>query len=100
MNVSAGIVGLPDFHRGVPNRLSAQAQNASAEIRNLPDGWCDVVVDDEKVIVGVEWQRRRIVRTFCLLRRCSQHFGEKTWCIQKSGCETNHAKLLQKTASI
>src|SRR5437588_10218207 len=100
MNVSAGIVGLPDFHRSVPNRLSAHAKNASAEIRNLADGRCDVVVDDEKIIVGVEWKCRRIVRTFCLFGCCSQRFSEKIWCIQKSGCEPNHANLLQKTSSI
>src|SRR5262245_29097889 len=54
MNVSAGVVRLPDFHCGIPHRLAALAENTSAEVSNLTHGGGDAVIDDKQVIVGVE----------------------------------------------
>src|SRR5262245_3681412 len=77
VKISAILVTLPDFDRGIANRLTTPIENLSTHPGNLADGGSNTVIDDQEVVVRVEWKLIGIERALCLARRPHQFFSEE-----------------------
>ena len=64
MHVRRGAVHLPDFDEGVSHGLPGHREHAAGQVRHLPDGRRDRVVDDQQVVVGVQRHLVGIERAF------------------------------------
>src|SRR4051794_9688055 len=76
MQVHTAAVHLPDLDHGITERAATCRENATAQVCDLADGWCDRVVDDQQVIVGIEWQLIGVKGPFGKPRRSCQLLGE------------------------
>src|SRR5215472_8217338 len=78
LEVGAVPVALPDLDDGVAERVPLGVEEPAAEVRDLADGGGDRVVDDQKVVVGVQRELPGEVGTLVRGRGSSQLLGEGT----------------------
>ena len=76
VEVSALVIGLPDFDQGIAHRIAMFVEDATGQPSDLADGRRDAVVHDDEVVVRIERQLVGIERTLRLLRRACQRLGE------------------------
>lgn len=48
-------IALPDLNGDAFGGLPFGVQHPADEMRDFPDGWSDVVVDDQKIVILIEW---------------------------------------------
>jgi hypothetical protein len=79
------VIGLPDLDRCSTDRLTALVENAATQPRDLADRRRDVIADDDEIVIAIERQPIRIVRSQSLgrskdklLRKCSRHREQGT----------------------
>ena len=60
------MVDLPDLDLSIADGFAACVQNATAEVGHFAYGWCNVFIEDEKIVVGIEGELVRIERAFRL----------------------------------
>src|SRR5262249_54177162 len=77
-------IRLPDLDESISNRVSLLIQDPPAQMRDLPDGWRDSLIDNDEVVIRVQRQFVGIKRSFGLprgahqvLSECARH-GEKS----------------------
>ena len=87
LEVDAVTVALPEFDDRVANRVAMGVEDPAAQMRHVPHGGSDGIVDDEQVIVGIERQLGRVIWPFLDARRAGQFLGEGT-----AGCEGRGAE--------
>ena len=78
VEVDALAIDLPDLDDGVADRVAFRIEQAAGEVGDLADGGGDAVVDDEKIVVGIEWEVGGVERTFGLFGGERELFGEGT----------------------
>src|SRR5438132_6411209 len=96
MDVSSGIIGVPNFDIGVSNRLSAGAQDPPAHVGDLTNRRSEIAVDDNEVIVGIEWKSGWVVGPFGLLRRVNQLFGKRAGHVPERAGYPQHPHTAKK----
>ena len=79
------VIHLPDFDERVADRRSGGAEDAPAEVCNFSDGRCQSVIDNDKVIIGVEREIDGVERPFGLTRGLRELLGEGSWKPQPGG---------------
>lgn len=97
LQVSAVLIALPDLDHRIPQRLTTRVKNPAAEVRDFPHSRRDAVVDDQQVVIGVDWKFGGVERSF-VGRRCSREFFRERASRGESGC--SQRKCAEKLASM
>src|SRR5262245_44402325 len=100
MNVRTSVVRVPNLDVRIADGTAAAVQNRSAEIENGSNGGSDAAVDDKQIVVCVQRQRRRIVRTFRLFRRRHEGLRESSRNLEERSSNAGSAEPRNKLASI
>ncbi len=74
--VDAIAVGLPDFDQGIADGVATVVEEAPAEVGDLADGWGEGIVEDEKVVVGIEGEMIGVEGAFRLGGGLGEFIGE------------------------
>src|SRR5262249_31157106 len=77
VQIRAAVVTLPDLYRRILDRLAAGIQDLAAQVSDLAYGWRQRVIDDDQVVVRIQWQLVRIKRPLGLRRRPHQLFCKR-----------------------
>jgi len=76
VEVDAAAIDLPDFDDGIADGVAFGVEEAAAEVGDFADSGGEVVVEDEKVVIGIEREFVRIEGAFGLTGRLGEGFGE------------------------
>ena len=76
MQVNAVGITLPDLDERVADGFAAGVEHPAADVGDLAHAGRDPVVDDQQVVVGVEREMVRIIRSLGLRRRPGQRLGK------------------------
>ena len=64
VQIDAFTIHLPDLNERVANRRTRRRTNVTCQMSDLANRWCDAVIDDQQVVVGIQWQFVWIKRSF------------------------------------
>src|SRR5207249_1928643 len=100
MNVGSIVVRMPDLDMRISNRAATAIENSSAQISDSTDGGRDVAVNNKKIVIRIQRQRDRIIRTLRLLRSSHQSLSKSPGYSEESSRKAGCAKMREETSAI
>src|SRR5262245_27961617 len=77
VKIRAILVTLPDLDRGIADGLTVRIKNLSTHPGDFADCGSDAVINDQEIIISIEWKLIGIKRAFGLAWRPHQFFSEE-----------------------